>query len=65
MKHLNSIQSVTTLGNANELVRVIAQGVLGNEVADTFNGSEISRGVIYNLSQTKFQEAVGKKLGNG
>lgn len=62
MKLRESQQTLTTLANGAELVRHIAQGVVGNEVADTFNGSPLTRGVLYNLAQTKFQSAVSKHL---
>ena len=45
-------QTLATLGNANELVRCVAQEVVGNEVADTINGSPISQSTIYALSQS-------------
>jgi hypothetical protein len=64
MNKMESIMTVTTLANGSELVRLVAQEVLGNEVADTFNGSELTRSVLYDLSQTKFQEALARRLGN-
>lgn len=63
MKHASSQQTLTTLANGAELVNAIVQGVVGNEVADTLNGSPLSRGVVYNLSNTQFQAAVAKYLG--
>lgn len=47
-------QTLATLGNAAELVRCVAQEVVGNEVADTINGSPISRDTIYHLAQASF-----------
>ena len=49
-------QTLATLANANELVRYVAQEVVGNEVADTINGSPISRDTIYALSQAAFMK---------
>jgi hypothetical protein len=63
MKHAKSQQTLTTLANAGELVNAIVQGVIGNEVADTFNGSPLSRGVVYQLAQTQFQAKVAKHTG--
>lgn len=60
-----SQQSLTTLANAGELVGIIAQGVVGNEVADTFNGSPLTRAVLHNLAQTKFQASLAKYLQPG
>lgn len=63
MKHRESEKTVVVLANASDLVRNISQGVIGNEVADTFNGSPITRGVLHNLAQVKFQAALSKHIG--
>lgn len=63
MKLPQSEQTLVTLANASELVNNIAQGILGNEVADTFAGSPLSRAVIYNLAQTQFQATLAKHMG--
>lgn len=63
MKSKSSQQTLVTLANAGELVNNIAQGVIGNEVADTFNGSPLTRAVVYNLAQTQFQASVAKHTG--
>ena len=60
MKLKESQQTVVVLANAAELVRSIAQEVMGNDVADTFEGSPLSRGILYNLAQTEFQSSVSK-----
>lgn len=57
-----SERTLVTLANASELVNNIAQGVIGNEVADTFNGSPLTRATIYNLTQTRIQAALSKHL---
>ena len=49
-------QTLATLANANELVRFVAQEVVGNEVADTINGSPISQETIYSLAQASFMK---------
>ena len=59
----DSQQTLVTLANGAELVRSIAQGVMGNEVADTFQGSALTRGVLLNLAQTQFQAAVAPYVG--
>lgn len=56
--------TLNTLGNANELVRCIAQEVLGNEVADTIDGAPITRTVLYGLSQSIFAKHLSHHLGN-
>lgn len=63
MKRKESEQTLVVLANAAELVNNIAQGVIGNEVADTFAGNDLTRGVVYNLAQTQFQAAVTKIVG--
>ena len=62
MNLVESQQTTVVLANAGELVCAIAQGVIGNEVADTFGGSPITRGILYNLAQTKFQQALAKHI---
>lgn len=57
MKLQQSEKTLVVLGNAGELVRNIAQGVIGNEVADTFNGSPLTRAIIYQSAQAQFQAA--------
>jgi hypothetical protein len=63
MKNRESEQTVVTLANAGDLVLRITEQVIGNEVADTLNGSPLNRALIQNLAQTKFQQAVSKYIG--
>lgn len=63
MQLQDSHRTVCTLGNGAELVAAIVQGVVGNDVADTIDGSPLTRATIFNLSQLKFQEALGMYLG--
>lgn len=62
MKLRQSEQTVVTLANAGELVKNITQCVIGNEVADTLNGSPLNGNVILGLAQSKFQQSVSKYL---
>lgn len=62
MKLRQSQQTLVTLANATELVQSIVLGVVGNEVADTFDGNELTRGVVYAMAQTKFQSALSSKI---
>lgn len=64
MKLKQSEQTLVTLANATQLVRNIAQGVLGNDIASTFAGSDITRQVIDNNAQSHFQAAVAPYTGN-
>jgi hypothetical protein len=63
MKLKQSTGTAVVLANASELVLHIGQAVIGNEVADTFDGSPITRATIYNLAQTEFQASLAKTLG--
>ncbi len=63
MKFRDTQETIATLANAAELVRCVAQNVMGNDVADTFEGSPLSRGIIYNLAQSTFQTSLSKKIG--
>jgi len=62
MKLSESEQTLVTLANAGELAANVAQRVIGNEVADTFNGAPLNRDLIHNLAQTTFQSSVSKYL---
>lgn len=63
MQNSQSETTLVTLANAAELVRHVVQGVVGNEVADTMNGSPLTRQVIYDFAQSEFQTAIAKFLG--
>ena len=63
MKSALTERTVVTLANAGELVKNITQAILGNEVADTFNGNPLTKDILYNMAQTQFQAAVSSKLG--
>ena len=63
MKLRESQETLVTLANASELVANIAQAVVGNDIADTFDGSPLTRAVLHDLSMTKFQAALSKQLG--
>lgn len=62
MKRAECVTSLLTLANSAELVNNIARNVLGNDVADTFQGSVISRGLIYNMVQTQAQQKLADQL---
>lgn len=55
MKLLQSEQTLVTLANGAELVANIAIEIAGNEIADTFKGSQLTRDVIHNLAYSQFQ----------
>jgi len=62
MKLRESQQTLTTLANAGELAQNIAKNIMGNEVADTFNGSPLTRSVLCTLAQTKFHSTLVKAI---
>lgn len=53
-----SVATVVTIANAMELTSNIARKVLGNDVADTFQGSELSRGLIHRIVGVEIQSAL-------
>lgn len=63
MKNNNSVASVIALGVAGQLVATIVQGVVGNDVADTINGSELTREMLQDQAQLEFQKVL--KLNSG
>ena len=63
MQNKQSETTLVTLANAAELVRTVVQEIVGNEVADTLNGSPLTRAVLYDFAQTEFQAATAKYLG--
>lgn len=62
MKKAQSVETAILLANANELAFNIMRGVLGNEVADSFNGSPLSRTVIYGLTTAQIQGTLSAHL---
>ena len=63
MKHPESERTLVSLANASELVIGITHSIVGNEIADTFNGSQISRELLHKLAQTTFQTTLSKYIG--
>lgn len=63
MKTQETAMSVATLANAGDLVANIAQGVMGDDVATTFNGSNLTRSAIYDLAQVEFQKVITNQPG--
>ena len=65
MKLKQSEQTLVTLGNAANIVTLIAQEVLGDDVADTLEGTPITRQAIHNLPLVEIagQPHISKYLG--
>lgn len=64
MKNIKALGTVVTLANANTLACKIAQAVIGNDVADTINGSPLTREALYSLAQSRFQMHLNTHRGN-
>ena len=62
MKNKQSDRTLVTLANASELVVLVTQNIVGNEIADTLNGSPLTREQIHHLAQTSFQGALNKYI---
>lgn len=60
---IQSISSVITLGNATELATGIIRGMLGQEVADTIMGSDLTNEVLHDMIQVEFQKSMTNTLG--
>jgi hypothetical protein len=55
MQNRETEKTLVTLANATELTRVIIQGVVGNDVADTIEGSALSGDLINEIALARFQ----------
>jgi ABC-type amino acid transport system permease subunit len=64
MKNVESANTLVVLANATELTARIAAKVLGNGIASTFAGAELTTGAIHSLAQSQFQAAVSTYLGD-
>lgn len=60
MKNQQSVSTLMTLANGADLINNIARGVMGNEIADTFNGEELNTTLVHSLAQVQFQANVSK-----
>lgn len=55
MKLVKTLDTIVVLANAADLVCNIASEVVGNEVADTIQGNELSREALNALVMSKLQ----------
>lgn len=63
MRNAMTLTTIVTLGNAAEVVAKVAEKVLGQEVANTFGGSPLSKELVNQLSMSVFQKKVATVLG--
>jgi hypothetical protein len=57
MKNRESEVTLVTVANAAELTRVIVQGVVGNDIADTIAGAPLTTDIIQQIALAKLQDA--------
>jgi hypothetical protein len=56
MNNLSSLHTVLTVANAAELTAAIAKEVLGNDVADSVEGSELTSDVVRDIAVAQIQQ---------
>ena len=54
-------QNMTVLGNANELLVGVISELAGNDIADSLNGSPLTRATIISIAQSTFKQALTGK----
>jgi hypothetical protein len=64
MKNITSLQTVVTLANAAELTAGIAKEVLGNDVADAVEGSELTSDVVRDIALAQIQSNLSTHNGS-
>lgn len=62
MKSRQSERTVVTLGNASQLFSHVLQGVVGNEIADSIDGSPLTRTALYTIANAEFNAALDHYL---
>jgi hypothetical protein len=62
MKNRESEVTLVAVANATELARVVVQGVVGNDVADTIGGEPLTTDIINQLVLAKIQAATSVYL---
>lgn len=60
---LQSLSTLITVANAVELGVEVAKKVIGNEVSDMLEGSELTNDTIRQHVVTEFQNSVNKNIG--
>lgn len=58
MQNRETEKTLVTLANATELTRVVVQGVVGNDVADTIEGSTLTGDLINEIALARFQASL-------
>lgn len=55
MENPQSAVTLAVLANCNEIARGILQNIMGNDIANTIEGSPVTRAVLFNLTQSRIQ----------
>ncbi len=63
MQIQQSLTSLLTAANAAEAVCCIFQSVVGDDVAGTFNGQELTRSAVQALALTEIKNALATRTG--
>jgi hypothetical protein len=64
MKNRETERTVVTLGNGVDLVAQIAKKVVGEEVADMYDGAPLSNEVMHRLATVKFKSHLADHVEN-
>lgn len=62
-KHMQSAGTLVTISNALELVSSVSEKLLGGEVANTFSGAPMGRGLVQQLALSSFQKNLAMQIG--
>jgi hypothetical protein len=64
MKNRESERTLVTIANGEELVALITKNVVGEEVADMYDGAPLTLDAARRLALVKFQGCLSNHLGN-
>lgn len=63
MKNRETERTVVTLGNAVDLVAQVARKVVGEEVADMYDGAPLTLDVMHRLAAVKLKSHLSDHVG--
>lgn len=64
MKNRETERTVVTLANGVDFVAQVAKKVVGEEVADMYDGAPLTMDVMHRLAAVKFKSLLADKVGN-
>lgn len=62
MNNRESERTLVTLANAEELVALVTKNVVGEEVADMYDGAPLTLDVVRRLALVKFQGQLSNSI---